>query len=316
MAKKLSRVDDALAEKSDAYKSLQKHCEQLEQRLAKLKASKWTLPVAKLAKSKGAFLRVIIPDTHGCHIDKQAAAAFLNDLDALNPREIVMIGDHLDCGGFLSEHHTIGYVAEMEYSYSDDIDAGNVFLDEVQKRAASAEIRYLEGNHEHRIEQWCVTKMKNRKDVLRQLKHDAFWEVLHLESRGIRYYRASEEYGGVKAKATVKLGACYFTHGSRVGSTAAIRMVESFGGNVVFGHTHRILTHTRPRVDGGDIGGWSVGCLSTLRPYWRHTSPSEWSHGYGLQIVRADGDFLHITVPIIEGRSLLTTLTASLGRKP
>jgi UDP-2,3-diacylglucosamine pyrophosphatase LpxH len=300
---------------SPAYKSLERHAAQLEQRLAGLKKSKWALPTAKRAKSTGAFLRVIIPDTHGSHIDPRASATFLADLEVLDPREVVLLGDHIDCGGYLSEKHTIGYVAEMEYSYSDDIDAANTFLDAVQKRASKASYHYLEGNHEHRVEQWCVTKMKNRKDALRQLRHDAFWEVLSLDQRGIKYYRASEEYGGVRNKATVKLGQCYFTHGSFTGKTAAQNMAHCFGGNVVFGHTHRRMEFPRPNVHGGEYGAWSLGCLSRLRPYWRHTAPSEWSHGYGIQIVHADGDFWQITVPIIEGKSMMATLTDNLGRR-
>lgn len=292
-------------DRSAEYKQLQKHCEQLEQRLAALSTRKWSIPTAKRVKSTGGFLRLCVPDTHGCHLDPTAAGAFFADIAGVPFREVVLLGDHMDCGGFLSEHHTIGYVAEMEYCYSDDIDAANQFLDTLQKTCPDADHHYLEGNHEHRIEQWAVTRMKNRKDTERQLKHDAFWSVLHLERRGIKWYRASEEYGGIKAKATVKLGNCYFTHGSRTGENAARAMVAAFGGNVVFGHTHRMLTHTRPRVDGGAIGGWSVGCLSKLRPYWRHTAPSEWTHGYAIQMVHADGDFLHIPVPIVEGKSMM-----------
>ena len=60
-----------------------------------------------------------------------------------------------------------------------------------------------------------------------------------------------------------------------------------------------------------DVIAATNACLSTLRPYWQETNITDWSHGYGVQIVTKDGEFLHIIVPIIDGQSLLGPL---LGR--
>ena len=56
-----------------------------------------------------------------------------------------------------------------------------------------------------------------------------------------------------------------------------------------------------------------MGYLGTIQPLWMHSDPSDWTHGYGLQLVRSDGDFLHINVPIIDGRSYLMQLTSKVG---
>ena len=112
------------------------------------------------------FVRVIIPDSHGSAIDRRAAAAFLADLKRLDPAEIVMLGDHVDCGGFLAQHHTLGYVAQTDYSYAEDLEAANNFLDAVQAAAPKAAIHYIEGNHERRIETWAVTQtLRHSKDA-------------------------------------------------------------------------------------------------------------------------------------------------------
>jgi hypothetical protein len=74
----------------------------------------------------------------------------------LDPDEIVLGGDIVECGGWLAKHQPIGYVAYCDYSYQEDIGAANWFLDELQKAAPRAEIHYIEGNHEDRVERWIV----------------------------------------------------------------------------------------------------------------------------------------------------------------
>lgn len=125
--------------------------DKLIQTLASKKESKLKIKFNKPAKAKKVLndhIRVIIPDSHGSQINIEAASAFLADLKALNPKEVVMLGDHVDCGGWLAQHHTLGYVAETLYSYEDDIKAANDFLDQIQLNAPDAEIHYIEGNHE------------------------------------------------------------------------------------------------------------------------------------------------------------------------
>jgi hypothetical protein len=93
---------------------------------------------------------------------------------------------------------------------------------------------------------------------------------------------------------------------------ASVHLIK-FGGNVVYGHTHRADSFVDRTVTEGVIGAWSPGCLCKLQPYWMHTNLTGWSHGYGLQLVAGDGSFLHINVPIIDGRSYLVQLTERIG---
>ena len=113
-------------------------------------ARKVRAPMVREARKRGAgdVVRVVIPDTHGALVDKGALAALLGDVKALDPHEIILLGDHVDCGGFLAQHHVMGYVAETDYTYEEDIAAANPFLDALQKAAPRAKIEYIEGNHE------------------------------------------------------------------------------------------------------------------------------------------------------------------------
>lgn len=259
--------------------------------------------------------RVIIPDSHGCYIDKEAAAAFLSDLELLAPSEIVMIGDHLDCGGFLAEHHTLGYVAQAEYTFTDDCIAANTFLDQIQAIAPTATIHYLAGNHERRLENWCTTaSLRNAVDAAMLYSLFSATAVLHLKERGINYYDQGKFYDGCRIPSTIKLGKCYFTHGSKHGKKAADQMLARFNAPVVFGHVHKLLAASDRNVKDGELAAWCCGYLGQLQPLWRHADPTDWVQGYAFQVVREDGEFLHINCPIIEGKSYLVQLSERVGK--
>lgn len=295
---------------ADLERIVEAQAEQLEQ-ARRTKAKPIRAKATKLAK--GAFCRVVVPDTHGCLVDRDAIAAFLGDLASIRPAEIVLLGDHLECGNFLAEKHTLGYVAQTDYCFEDDVAATNLLLDQIQEIAPGATVDYLEGNHERRIENWCVTHSKRHKrdaDYLRGMfSADT---VLSIEKRGFRWIRQGVFYDGLSVPATIRKGHCHFTHGSSTATHAASVHVRKFGGNVVYGHTHRGDYFPVRTVKDGTIAAWSPGCLCRLQPLWQHTNPTDWTHGYGLQLVNPDGTFLHINVPIIDGKSFLAPLARKI----
>lgn len=267
-------------------------------------ARKVRAPMVREARKRGAgdVVRVVIPDTHGALVDKGALAALLGDVKALDPHEIILLGDHVDCGGFLAQHHVMGYVAETDYTYEEDIAAANSFLDALQKAAPRAKIEYIEGNHERRVETWCVTQtLRNKKDAdgLRRLLSPEF--LLNLGVREIPYFRQGVFYDGLPVPGVIRRGKCYFFHGVSTSRNATAATIDKIGGNCVFGHTHRAQSSVVRRISTGIIGSWNPGCLCSLQPLWQHTAPTDWSHGYAVQIVAPSGAFLHLNIPIIDG---------------
>ena len=250
------------------------------------------------------FTRVIVPDSHGAHIDSKAAAAFLKDLKRLDPKEIVLLGDHLDCAGAFSTH-SMSYTKEIPESYTSDVKATNKFLDQIQKLAPKAQYHYLEGNHEHRVERTATNMFRHKSDADGFL--DAFGpeKVLELKKRGIKYYRRHEMYHGLASPGIIKLGKCHFMHGFSAAKHADAVHLARVGDNIVFGHIHRALSTVSRTVTREGYGAWCPGTLSKLHLLYSHTEPSTWSHGYAVQFVNPSGRFLHINVPIIKGESLL-----------
>lgn len=278
------------------------------ERMEKTKRAKIIAATPIRKRDSGDIVRVVIPDTHGAKVSHGAVAAMLSDIKAIDPQEIILLGDHVDCGGHLAQHHVMGYVAETAYSYEDDIAAANSFLDSLRSCAPHAKIEYIEGNHERRVETWCVTQtLRHQHDSegLRKLYAPEF--RLNLKERGIPYYRESEWYDSLNLPGVIKRGKCYFFHGSITSKSATADTVNRIAGNCVFGHTHRAQSFIVRKANVGIIGAWNPGCLTELQPLWQHTAPTEWTHGYGIQLVHGD-DFLHLNIPIIDNRSLFSAL--------
>ena len=192
---------------------LEKQTEQIEQ----TRDSSFKLNIGKkrgASNKRGDFVRVVIPDSHGSQIDPLAARAFLNDLEEIQPTEIILLGDQIECGGFLAQHHTLGYVAETAYTYADDIGAANQFLDEIQSRCPKARIDALEGNHERRIERWIVDQTLGRQRDAEYLRSKFSPELeLNMKRRGIDYFNQGVYYDGLPIPATIRRGKCHFSHG-------------------------------------------------------------------------------------------------------
>lgn len=271
------------------------------------------IPRVKTRKGK-CRIRAILPDVHGNHMDRDAVAACFADLEVIKPNTILQLGDLLECGGWLAQHHTLGYVAEVgQMSFAEDVDAANDFLDRCQSLAPHVEL--LEGNHEARCEKWCVTqtlKNSNGRDAeyLRRMVAPEY--VLGLERRGIPYFNYHKKHDGLEVPGVIKRDQCYFTHGWSTNKHAASSHLARVLGNVVYGHTHRADYAVDRTVDGGIHAAWCPGTLSQMQPMWKHNSPTSWTHGYMLQFIAKDGSFQMLQVPIFQGKSFFSRVIESL----
>ena len=263
---------------------------------------------------RGSFIRAIIPDSHGNHIDVKARDACIKDIRRLSPAHIVLLGDHLDCGGTFSTHQR-SYTNEMTESYEEDVQATNEFLNLLHDAAPKAkEIDYLEGNHEAHVERWASRTFLNKRDADKLMECFGPAKVLDLKRRGIRYYKRSEHYG-VAIPGCIRRGKCHFVHGISHSKHAAAIHLARFGASVVFGHIHRSQSVVERSVTSNGYGAWCPGTLAKLQPLYKHTEPSSWSHGYGVQFVNASGNFLHINVPILNGVSMIGEVLALRGKR-
>lgn len=270
-------------------------------------------PAAKRSRKRGDIVRVLFGDLHGCMQDDTAVSRLLSDIKALAPDEIIMGGDMVDCAGFLAEHHTLGHVQEMDYSYEEDCAQAAVFFDRLADAAPRARIEWIEGNHEWRVEKWAVTVgRRSKQDAAALLASVHPYKMTHGKERGIIYYKHTDCYDGLTQPGWIKRGKIFVTHGISTVKHAAAATLAKVGGNVVYFHSHRMDSFHTDLVDAGPVAAWCPGCLCGRYPMWRHTDPTTWTQGYAVQFISATEHFLHVQVPLVQGESLLTPL---LSRK-
>jgi len=308
-----------LQEKERVIRALEADRGELLTQFTNLHAARYPVPVSpppRKASAKSDFVRILAGDVHGSAMDRPAVEAFLRDVKRWSPNEIVLGGDILECGGFLAEHHTLGYIAETDYTYQDDIAAANWFLDELQRAAPNASILFIEGNHDERPERWVIDKtIRNGRDAefLRSLLSPR--TLLRLDERGIQFFSRGQEYVPGLPNGWVKLGKIYVTHELGGGKNAARDSVNKTAGNVVFFHTHRADSATMVFPNVGLVTAWNPGCLCKLQRMWNHSDPTGWNHGYAIEFVSKNDNFLHIQVPISGGESLVGPMHDHITKK-
>lgn len=291
--------------------------DELGDRQEKINASRYRLPRPKVRKPpKRGHLRVILSDLHGEHLDAEAWAAVVADIKTLEPREVIILGDWMDCGGWLSDHDSL-WLSEEPADFAADVAAASQTLDDIERAAPKASILYLEGNHEWRI-------IKSLLKLTGGNKQQADWlmgffgvrALLNLDDRGVDFHRHDEFHGALKVRGTVQRGEWLFTHGpfKRGGKSAPDRNLMALKANFCQGHIHRALHATQQSAHVQTLNGYSFGCLCKMAPSYGSNSPCDWSHGYGLQDVASDGSAATWPVGINEGVSRLSSLQARLAR--
>ena len=306
-----------LQQKTREITSLRADREELLMQFTNLQNAVQPLPLGPAERRSTAsdkeLVRLLCGDIHGSAMDREAVDAFLRDIGTWAPDEIVIGGDLLECGGFLAEHHTLGYVAETAYTYQDDIAAANWFLDEVQKAAPTARLIFVEGNHDRRVEKWIIDKtLRNQRDSEFLTALLSPRKLLRMDERGIEFYGCGDNHVPGLPNGWIKLGKCFITHELGGGKHAASSSVTRTAGNIVFFHTHRADSATLTFPNVGLATAWNPGCLCLKQRMWNHSDWTGWNHGYGVQIVEPDGNFLHLNIPIVSGHSLVGSMHGRL----
>lgn len=247
----------------------------------------------------GSYVRLIIPDSHGEHIDWGFANAMIRDVERLayDIREVVWLGDQTDCGGTFNSHQR-NYTHEMTESYEADIRAASRLYVMVRERTPFANHYALEGNHEQHVERFLARTFQRYADAELLLDRISPRALCHLDELDIRWIAASEFHQGLSVRGTIKLGRCFFTHGFSFAKNADSVHLAKVGSNIVFGHVHRAMSRIVRSVESSGFGAWCPGTLAKLQPLYRHTDPTDWSGGYALQFVEDGGNFTHINVPL------------------
>lgn len=141
-----------------------------------------------------------------------------------------------------------------------------------------------DGNHELWVQMY-LDEHPELKGLLEIDKH------LHLD--GWERY----EYGEIS-----KVGKLHITHGEYINIHNALKTVQVYGRNIIYGHGHSYQAHTLTTPIGAESHmGVQIPCACTLNPHYRRNHPNSWLNGFAVFYVYPDGDFNLYPVISVDG---------------
>jgi predicted phosphodiesterase len=249
--------------------------------------------------------------------DEKALDVVLRAIEKLDPNLIIELGDLLDLPEFGK------YQQEPTFAQTTNpaLTAAYQFLVRQRFLAPKAKMRFMEGNHDRRMQNYIIQNAKaafaiQRADSLDEWPVMSVPFLLRLEELDIEYLP------GYPANITWINDNLACIHGAKVrssGSTAAA-VIDDERVSVIFGHVHRIeLQHKTRQTRAGGKSNFaaSLGCLSKIDgtvpstkgavdPFGRPVQNVEnWQQAFGVVTYKeGDGPFHLEIVPIHNGQAL------------
>lgn len=213
--------------------------------------------------------QAIINDIHFPYHDRKVVDLFVEFCRKVKVGQIHLLGDIQNCGS-LSLKFTEVPKDEKDRYLRHEIEMGGNFMEDLRDTFPFTPIYFYGGNHEWRLERYIRQHAK----ALVGLPGLDIQSILGLPRLGITYF----PYGQL-----VRWGGLRLTHGDIVRSGSAMTaraMLQKYGTNVLFGHTHRGGV-AYSSTEGGTVGAWENFCGCKLdQPYT--LGPNNWQQGWSL----------------------------------
>lgn len=202
----------------------------------------------------------VASDFHVPFQDMKAVEAFLDYCAEVQPNIIVINGDLVDM-------YMLSRFAKGEgRNPMAEIDEARTILERIRMTCKNAEIYYVIGNHEQRLEKTILTKAPE----LASLIEDIFsiFRLDNLEIKGVGTITVNDNF--------------VFKHGNLLGNKSglsAIKEMENAYLSGATGHTHRLAKYIA-RKAGRKFVWLETGCLCSMEPEYM-LNPN-WQQGFGM----------------------------------
>lgn len=234
---------------------------------------------------------LVLPDLHIPFHDLKTLSAVEKFMADYRWDDYVCLGDLMDFDQLSSFNKESLRKLESRRILK-DYTVANEILDRhqaiIRKNNKKATFTLLEGNHDERIERY-LDKVPNMEGML---------EVpvgLRLKERGFKWVQSWSQ------REQFKIGKLYFAHGNYANQYHAAKMVNAYGVNIVYGHTHDIQNYIKTII-GKDkhIMAQSLGWLGDEdKVDYIKGKPNNWTHAIGIAEIQPDGSFNLYVIAII-----------------
>ncbi len=229
----------------------------------------------------------VLPDVHVPYHDAEAYRLAVHAARELKPDVLVIIGDFVDCYSVSQFAKSPERRQELKW----EIEQANECLNELDGLAGST--WFACGNHEERLERYLCQRAPELYGMV------TIQDLLRIRERGWKW---------VPYKQWFKLGKVAFAHEiGHYGKHAAAQSLASFGGNIVFGHSHRAGAVYGGTVDGERHFALNVGWLGDFGAvdYAHRSQMRDWQHGFGWITQDDAGNSWAQFCPIVKGKTVV-----------
>lgn len=228
----------------------------------------------------------VISDMHMPFHDREVWATKMAMIRFLQPENVVIVGDLLDCYAVSFFPKDPGRKTRILDEISDALPC----LDELESLRVPNVI-VLEGNHEERLRRLVIGQVPALDGMVKTIP-----EILRIKERGWTW---------VPYKHSFSIGAMRYSHDfSRFGINAARQALLDVGRNVTFGHSHRLgIAYQGQIEDDGHVAmnvGWG-GDFEQVDYAHRDRARRDWMHGCGIVDEDENGHVWPQAVAIING---------------
>jgi len=209
------------------------------------------------------MVTIALGDTHCPFHDKRALDVAYRIISDLQPDKIVLMGDMVDMYAISSFSREPIRVLKLQ----DELDKTRGVLEQIDS-LSDANIIYLEGNHERRLQRYLRLHP----------------EICNLDNLKLEHLLGLD---GWSIKQDHTEGNLIYTHGKYISKHSAYSVrreleARAYQSSIIVGHTHRqgacFVTGSKYTV-----AGWETGCLCKSMEY---CSNANWQSGF---VVVTDG---------------------------
>lgn len=251
---------------------------------------------------------LVFSDYQAPHQDKWFTHLSLEYIDEAQPARIIFNGDIVNLDAIKSPKYKNDPLNDETVKASIEAAAQIVF--DVRKHAPTADILWVDGNHEQRWDDWLTRQAPQ----VQEMSDFALENVLHLNEMGVK--RVFAQRGYTYPWSHVMLGKYLeVTHGwmARRGSGASVRaMLEAIGftHSLLVGHTHRVgmVARTKHEADGTlrTVLGIEGGCMCDIGWGLGYARTEDWQNGFVRIDMEPSGLFTYRPVLYVPGKKELS----------
>lgn len=221
------------------------------------------------------------PDTHFPYGDARAIALGMKIVKFYQPDVVFLLGDMLDCTGFGTYRYRL---TDPKSFLKNELNDWHEFATLLRGAVPKAELVYIEGNHEARVEKWVGDH-----PVLTDLPDMDLNNLLRLNDYGFA------NSGKMVLDAYLANNEVIITHGIHTGSNkagfAARFEMARYGISGFSGHTHRMAQYFERSKR--SLKTWfECGHMQEWQPHYLKAFPN-WQQGLAIGEASRDGNDFH-----------------------